>query len=101
MFKPSSSEKIHAWEERILQQQTSGLSIDRWCRENQVAVCQFHYWKGKLFPRQITHASFAELPHAKGVGLMVECNSIRIHLDSDFDALTLKRCLAIIKEVQC
>lgn len=101
MLKPSSSEKIHVWEEKILQQQKSGLSIRHWCHENQVAVCQFYYWKSKLFPRQIAPSGFAEIDHAKDVGLTIECNSIHIHLNPDFDAITLKRCLEIIKEIRC
>jgi hypothetical protein len=101
MFTPSSPEKIRAWEETILQQQKSGLSIERWCRENQVVVCQFHYWKSKLFPRQITASGFKELPQARDVGLTIDCDGIRIHLDPDFDSTTLKRCLAVIKEMRC
>lgn len=101
MFKSSSPEKIRAWETKILQQQKSHLSIERWCRENQVAVCQFHYWKSKLFPRQITTSSFTELPHVKDIRITIECNGMCIHLDPDFDAVTLKRCLIVIKGVGC
>lgn len=101
MFKSSPPEKISIWEERILQQQKSDLSIERWCHKNHVAVCQFYYWKRKLFPKQITASSFTELPHAKEVRVTIEYDGIQIHLNPDFDAITLKRCLAVIKEAKC
>jgi hypothetical protein len=101
MFKQSSPEKIRSWEEMILQQQKSGLSIARWCRHNQVVVCQFYYWKSKLFPKQINISCFTELVEAKHVGVKVECGGIRIELDPNFDAATFKSCLAIIREVVC
>lgn len=101
MFRPSSSEKIRSWEEKILKCQKSGLSIERWCRENQVVVCQFYYWRSKLFPKQVDASSFTELVDVKNTGITVECGSMRIHLNSNFDATTLKRCLAVIKEVAC
>lgn len=101
MFKLSTPEKIRAWEEKILQQQKSGLSIQRWCLENQVVICQFHYWKSKLFPRKIDASGFTELVDVKNAGLTIEYNGIRIHLDPNFDAITLKRCLSVIREDKC
>jgi hypothetical protein len=101
MFQSSSPEKIQTWKEKILLQQQSDLSIERWCHKNQVVVCQFYYWKRRLFPKQITASSFTELSHVKEVGVTIECDGIQIHLNPDFDAVTLKRCLAVIKEARC
>jgi predicted methyltransferase len=101
MFKPSTPEKIRGWKEKIFQQQNSGLSIERWCKEKQVTVCQFHYWKSKLFPKQINASSFTELVDTKNVGITIECDGLRIHLDPNFDTVTLKRCLSVIKEGKC
>lgn len=98
MFKAASPEKRLEWEEKIQQQRKSGLSIERWCRENQTVVCQFHYWKARLFPK-IDRSSFIELPDTKDVGISVEYDGVHIHLDKNFDASTLKRCLAVMKEV--
>jgi hypothetical protein len=101
MFKSSTPEKIRAWKERILQQKSSGLSIERWCRENQVVVCQFYYWKSKLFLKRIDASSFTELVDTKNTGINIEYNGMRIHLDPNFDAATLKRCLSVIREGKC
>lgn len=101
MFKSSNPEKVKAWEERILQQQNSGMPIARWCSQNQVVECQFYYWKSKLFPRQIDASGFTELVDAKSTGVTIEYEGVRIYLDPNFDATTLKRCLSIIKEGKC
>jgi hypothetical protein len=101
MFKRYTPEKVRDWEERILQQQNSGLSITRWCREYQVVECQFYYWKSKLFPRQVETSGFTELVDVKNTGVTIEYNDMLIHLDPNFDEVTLKRCLSVIKENQC
>ena len=41
MPKPISAEKKIEWETKIRQQHESGLSINRWCRQNQVTLCSF------------------------------------------------------------
>jgi hypothetical protein len=101
MFKSSSQETQQVWRERITQQQHSGLSVKGWCQENQVAACQFHYWKNKLTAKQIDSTVFTELVDDKKVGITIEYEGMRIHLDPNFDAITLKRCLSVLKEGKC
>jgi hypothetical protein len=38
-----SAEKRLEWETKLRQQKESGLSVDRWCRENQVTSTSFYY----------------------------------------------------------
>ena len=38
-----SPEKRLEWETKLRQQKESGLSVDRWCRENQVTSTAFYY----------------------------------------------------------
>lgn len=101
MFKQSSPETLRAWQARIAQQQNSGLSIAQWCKENDVAVGQFNYRKSKLFPKKLKTSGFTELVDVKNVGITIEYEGMRIHVDPNFDAVTLKRCLSVIKEGKC
>jgi hypothetical protein len=101
MPKSSSQETQQVWRERITQQQNSGLSARSWCQENKVAVGRFHYWKDKLIPKRIDATNFTELADVKNVGITIEYDGMRIHLDPNFDAVTLKRCLSVIKEGKC
>ena len=54
--------KSHTWQQRILQQQASGLNIIRWCEQNQVPYNTFTYWKRRLRqPVPINRTAFLEL----------------------------------------
>ena len=100
MSKPPSPEKRLEWEEKIRKQRESGLSIDRWCRENQVLPHTFYYWKERLFPKQLpSRLCFAELSNAKRTGITIEHRNLRIHLDKHFDPSILKQCLSVLMEI--
>ena len=102
MFTAASLEKRRAWEERIRLQKESGLSVERWCRDHQVSYHGFIYWKKRLNPSPpLSRSSFTELSDAKGTGIVIEHRGIRIHLDKHFEPATLKRCLAVLKEIKC
>ena len=60
MFKESSPEEVAEWKERIEKQSKSGLSIEKWCRENQLKAYVFHYWKVKLFSNLPERNNFVE-----------------------------------------
>lgn len=44
----SSFEQNKLWKNRISEQQASGLTITRWCKEHEISYRQFHYWKKRL-----------------------------------------------------
>jgi hypothetical protein len=95
--------KSHEWEEKIQQQLQSGLPATRWCQQQQIPYNAFAYWKRRFIPiSPLKRESFIELsdrPSKNGIEL--EYNNIRVRLDKDFDAVTLKRCLQILKETLC
>lgn len=100
MPKLSSAEKQKSWEEKILQQRQSGLSVQRWCQEHQINPHTFQYWKEKLFPKAtLSRSSFAELSSSPFIGIILECQGVHIHLDKHFDPSTLKHCLQVLKEI--
>ena len=92
---PSSPEKRLEWETKLHQQKESGLSVDRWCRENHVTSTSFYYWKERLYPKPL-RLSFAELSDAKGTGITIEHRNLRIRIDKYFDPSVLKRCLSVL-----
>ncbi len=93
----ASPEKKHEWQEKIRNQQKSGLSIQKWCRENQIPVHAFHYWKRHLSSAPINRNSFTELVDSKGCSIDIYYQGVRLHLESS----TLQECLAIFKELKC
>lgn len=102
MQKPISIEKKLEWETKIRQQRESGLSIDRWCRQNQVTSCSFYYWKNRLQPKaELSRSCFTKLPIDQGTGVTMEYQGIRILIEKSFDPATLRSCLAALRGIQC
>ena len=108
MPRPSSEEKKHQWKRTILKQRESGLSINSWCDQNGVSIQGFYYWKAKLFPKPtLERSAFSELLDEKGptvdkkAGIVIEYHGARILVDRQFDPLTLKQCLKLLKGVEC
>jgi hypothetical protein len=95
----ASKEVRERWKEKIQQQIASGLSIRRWCLNNQEDTHHFYYWKGRLFPSTLKRSSFKELPEKKSADLLLEYGKLRIHLDRDFDTATVKRLLTLLQEI--
>lgn len=102
MPKPVPTEKRIEWEAKIRQQRESGLSIDQWCRQNQMTSWSFRYWKNRLQPKsELTRSCFTELPIDQGTGISIEYQGIRILLDKSFDPATLRNCLSALRGLQC
>lgn len=93
-----SQEKREWWREKLQQQKASGLSIKRWCEENQVSGPKFFYWKERLFPNAIERSLFTEVKEKKS-GVSLEWRGVSVQLGADFDPSTLKRFLATLVEM--
>lgn len=101
MSKSLSAEKRQEWSENIQKQRQSGLSIEVWCRQNNLAPHNFYYWRDKLFPKTLNRCSFSELKNEKASGIIIEYKNIRIHVEHPFNASLLKDCLEAIRELPC
>jgi hypothetical protein len=103
MPKPASEEIRQQWKEHILKQRQSGISTASWCRQNNIFVHSFCYWRDKLFPKAVFDRSdFRELSDQKTcvsqTGITLEYREFSIHLDPQFDSSTLIRCLEVLKK---
>jgi hypothetical protein len=109
MPRPASEERRQQWKEAILKQRESGLSITSWCRQSQIDVHTFNYWRNKFFPKAtIDRSDFKEIPNRhntdipnKETGILLKYQGISIHIDKHFDYSTLKQCLNALKELSC
>ena len=97
-----SKEKVEEWKELICQQKSSSKGIYQWCKEKQIQLRNFYYWRSKFFPKTIDKSSFTELTdHIIKPGITIEYRKVRIRLDKNFDLTTLKQCLNVIREIKC
>ena len=101
MKKQISPEKRLEWEEKFQKHRESGLSVNRWCLENQISKSSFNYWKERLYPRQqiLFRSNFVELSSTQNTGIVIECRGLTVRLDRKFDSSVLKQCLTVL--MQC
>lgn len=101
MPQPISKKEKNKWKDKIHQQKISGKSILAWCRENQIHPRSFYYWRSKLFPKIIDRSCFTELADDKNSNIMIEYQGVHINLDKNFNSETLKKCLIVLRGIQC
>jgi len=100
MAKPFSKDLKRQWEENILKQRQSKLSIASWCRQNNLAAHVFYYWQSRLFAKPaLDHSSFLEAVEEKNdsSGIVLEYQGIKLHIEEHFNSSALKKCLEVLK----
>ncbi len=101
MSRPANNDKMQKWEIIIRNQQESKLSAEKWCLQNNISIHTFKYWKTRL-GLVLKRSSFIEIETSKPTEfLILECNNVRIHVDSSFNGSLLQRCLIAIKAISC
>ena len=101
------------WKEKVLEWQTSGKSIQVWCIENHIPLSTFYGWKARLekSPDKSSAKSqaikvtqeFMELKDqpSSSIGLILECEGVKIHLQPNFNAVILRKCLDCLRGISC
>ena len=92
----SRKEKREEWKALVSQWQQSGLSARKWSQSQGICYKKFLYWKERY-----QYSSFLELKDHKSSRIEIECRGLRVYLDQDFEELTLKRCLQVLRGLEC
>ena len=83
MPQPEREEKQREWKILIEQQRQSGLSIEKWCLQSKIHPHVFHYWKSKLFPKQLEKSSFTELHSTRLDAMILQVKGLHIRISAD------------------
>jgi predicted methyltransferase len=90
------------WQQRITQWKASGtINAAEWCRKHEINIDHFYYWKSRLTKKSLTSKDFVELSPVEAPSIQLECNGVRIHLETDFDPILLARCISLLKGSLC
>ena len=100
MPKQFSENKKLEWKSLIEQQRQSGLSVRSWCQKQNLIPNTFHYWKEKLFPKELQTTSFVELK-ARPDEVSLQTRGLHIRVGSDCDPVLRKQLLALFVEAAC
>lgn len=101
MPSPGSENNQTEWKHRIEQQRQSSLSIEKWCRQNQVRPHAFHYWKRRIFSKPLQRTSFEELHIKRPDAILLQACGIYIRIGSDCDLNLRKQIFALFAEASC
>jgi len=88
------------WKKRIQNQKESGLTIQKWCQENQIGVSSFYKWQARLSlkkPSLNPKASFVELKPTIKYRLTLDYEGINFQLE----VTSLKQALPILEKLAC
>jgi hypothetical protein len=62
----NAEQRMEYWAVRIKDCRSSGLSVRRWCRENEVREKTYYYWQKRIWQKAAgQQPEFAEIPNAK------------------------------------
>ena len=98
---PTSEEKKLKWKNLVEQQRQSGLSVDKWCLQNQIRPSTFQYWKDKLFPKRLQKSSFAELNMKPPNTISLQARGLYVRMGSDCDPHLRKQLFAVFADLPC
>ncbi len=106
VFKLKKDKKRHYWEQRIRDWKESGLKQTQYCRQNNLNIRNFGYWK-KCFYRTSSTLSFIPLQiqpdifQKKSSSLLnvVLEGDRKIEVAEDFDPVILKKLINTLEEI--
>jgi hypothetical protein len=90
-------ERIKHWRKIIERQAASGLSAAAFCRENNIRVPQFHWWRGRFRREKLQSnesgflqlVSFSKPTQHSGIRIRLR-DGLSIEVDPGFDPHTLR-----------
>jgi hypothetical protein len=101
MPKSLSENKKLKWRSLIEEQRQSGLSIKKWCQQQNLVPNTFHYWKSRLLSKELQTSSFVELQVKRPNEISLQTRGLYIRLSSDCDPVLRKELLALFAEAAC
>lgn len=101
MPRPLSEAKKLEWRRLIEEQRQSGISIEKWCQQQNLFPHTFHYWKDKLFPKQPQKTSFAELTIKRRDAISLQARGLHVRISSDCDPMLRTQLFALFAEAAC
>jgi hypothetical protein len=105
----ASDERSSNWSSVIARQAASGGSVAGWCRDQEINVQQFHYWRKRLGsapeltarsggpePVQWLAVDPVSVPAARS-GVTLRVGQVSIDVDAGFDRFLLSEVLGVLE----
>lgn len=90
-------QKTILWVNRIKDWENSGLSGTAWCQTHNIKYHQYLYWKKRLSQNEAENL-FIEMSEPESTtGIEIIIDSIKVRVPPNFDSVTFRRCLQILR----
>jgi transposase len=100
---PPPSALRHKWQRLISGQQSSGLSVTRFCRRHGISTPSFYAWRKRLAadgPERFVEVHLTQADgHAAEAGVIEVClnGRRRVAVHPGFDATTLRQVISLLE----
>jgi transposase-like protein len=91
------------WQERLADQQRSGLSVREYCKQHGIGEHALYYWRKRLRDQQqpvrfalVDRTAAHQVPTAEGLELMLASGE-RLRIGTGVDATTLRTVLSALR----
>jgi len=103
----TSCKKTDYWEQQVISWEQSGKTQKEFCRQQEISVPAFGYWKRKLRSQHSQVVEFYPLtipvsspqPSSSGISLVTNDSKFHIELATDFVPRTLKVLLQTLAQI--
>ncbi|MBU3187953.1 IS66 family insertion sequence element accessory protein TnpA [Clostridium estertheticum] len=101
------------WEQIINERTKSGMSVSKWCKDNEISKGKYHYWNHKISQKQnlnnemtfaeitpiLSNADQAILTSDKLDDFQIFFKSIQIIIPSNFNQTSLAGLMKVLNEL--
>jgi hypothetical protein len=101
------------WEQRINERTKSGMSVSKWCKNNEISKGKYHYWNHKISKKQnpnnemtfaeitpiLSNADQAILTSDKLDDFQIFFKSIQVTIPSNFNQTSLAGLMKVLNEL--
>ena len=99
-------ERYEKWAEVVKRQESSGLSVAAYCRQEGIKTWKFFAWRRRVRDRdestgEFVPMSFREESAGVASGVAVVVGGVRLELSAGFDEAELRRALRIVESSVC
>ena len=109
----STAKDQRLFEQRINERTKSGMSVSKWCKENEISKGKYHYWNHKISEKQnpnnemafaeitpiLSNADQAILTSDKLDDFQIFFKSIQVTIPSNFNQTSLAGLMKVLNEL--
>jgi len=109
----STTQDLILWEERIKERNKSGMSVSKWCKNNEISKSKYHYWNHKISKKQkpnneTTFAEITPIPSNAEVAIsssdklddfQIFFKNIQVTVPSNFNQTSLAELMKVLREL--